>query len=82
MVVPMTPAAPSSPCTRACHLDRALRLCRGCGRTGAEIAGWGRLSEPERSVIMAGLPARRAAAGLSPTGVDAGPARPYPWQMT
>ncbi len=52
----------SSPCIRLCVLDPATGLCQGCGRTGAEIGAWGALSEPERLRIMAGLPARLAAA--------------------
>jgi predicted Fe-S protein YdhL (DUF1289 family) len=35
-------------------------LCEGCGRTLAEIAQWGRLSEAERQVIMLVLPERLA----------------------
>lgn len=30
----------SSPCVGFCQLDER-RCCRGCGRTGDEIAGWG-----------------------------------------
>ncbi|WP_204165431.1 DUF1289 domain-containing protein [Methylobacterium sp. 17Sr1-1] len=56
----------SSPCIRLCVLDPVTGLCEGCGRTGAEIAAWGSLSEPERLRIMAGLPARLAAADPEP----------------
>jgi predicted Fe-S protein YdhL (DUF1289 family) len=35
-------------------------LCEGCGRTLAEIAQWGRLSEAERQAIMLVLPERLA----------------------
>lgn len=52
----------SSPCIRLCVLDPVTGLCEGCGRTGDEIAAWGALAEPERLRIMAGLPARLAAA--------------------
>jgi uncharacterized protein len=58
----MTPASPppvvSTPCRQLCRLDPASGLCTGCGRTGAEIAAWRRLSEAERRAIMARLPAR------------------------
>ncbi len=37
-------------------------LCIGCGRTLAEIAAWGGMSEAERKAIMAELPKRLAAA--------------------
>lgn len=52
----------SSPCTKLCLLDRVTGLCEGCGRTAAEIAAWGGMSEAERLQVMAGLDARLAAA--------------------
>jgi predicted Fe-S protein YdhL (DUF1289 family) len=55
-------AAPSSPCVQICVLDPLSDLCIGCGRTGAEIAAWPGLSEPERRDIMAGLEGRLRAA--------------------
>lgn len=36
-------------------LDPVSKLCEGCGRSMAEIAGWGSLSEAERLAIMARL---------------------------
>jgi len=54
----------SSPCTKVCLIDEETGLCEGCGRTRAEIATWGRLSEDERRTIMAGLDARMRAAFL------------------
>ncbi|WP_367238277.1 DUF1289 domain-containing protein [Hyphomicrobium sp.] len=50
-----------SPCVKVCDIDRPSGLCRGCGRTLAEIAGWSSLSGTERRRIMAELPARLAA---------------------
>ncbi len=50
-----TPAKPSSPCTKVCILDAVTGLCRGCGRTRDEIAGWGLMSEGERRTVMAVL---------------------------
>jgi hypothetical protein len=47
-----------SPCIKLCTLDSERRLCLGCGRTLAEIAGWSSFSEEERSRIMDELPAR------------------------
>lgn len=64
---------PSSPCTKVCVLDAASGLCRGCGRTGDEIATWGTLPEPARRAIMAGLEARIRAAGLAPAREPLGP---------
>ena len=48
----------STPCIKVCIIDPASKLCEGCGRTLAEIAQWGRLSEAERLKIMAELPER------------------------
>ena len=42
-------------------LDPVSKLCEGCGRSMAEIAGWGGLSEAERLAIMAKLRERLAA---------------------
>ncbi len=53
-------SAVSTPCIGICVIDPASKLCEGCGRTLAEIAQWGRLSEPERLAIMALLPERLA----------------------
>jgi len=52
-----------TPCTEVCTLDPRTGLCRGCGRTGDEIAGWSRMTPAERRRIMADLPARQATAG-------------------
>ena len=50
----------STPCIKVCVIDPVSKLCEGCGRTLAEIAQWGRLSEAERLAIMAVLPERLA----------------------
>jgi len=55
-----------SPCLKICVMEPGSKLCRGCGRTIEEIAAWGTLPDGERRRIMAALPARLAAAGLSP----------------
>jgi uncharacterized protein len=57
----MNAASPDSPCTRVCLLDNATGWCLGCGRTGAEIAGWLAMSAAERLALKAALPARLAA---------------------
>ena len=36
-----------SPCVNICTLDPATGLCRGCGRTGDEIARWTAMSDAE-----------------------------------
>ena len=53
---------PVTPCVQICVIDPRSALCIGCGRTLAEIAGWGALDEPARRAIMAVLPARLVAA--------------------
>ncbi len=58
--------APSTPCIKVCAVSGQLGLCIGCGRTLAEIAAWGRLSEAERLAIMAQLPARLEAIEAPP----------------
>jgi predicted Fe-S protein YdhL (DUF1289 family) len=58
----MTATPISSPCIKVCAVSGRTGLCIGCGRTLAEIAAWGGLSESERQAIMAALPGRLAAA--------------------
>ncbi len=49
-----------SPCTGVCTLGED-GLCRGCLRTGAEIAAWAALDDEDRRRIMDDvLPARGA----------------------
>lgn len=48
----------SSPCNKVCTIDPRSGRCHGCGRTLAEIAQWGSMSESERLRIMAELPLR------------------------
>jgi predicted Fe-S protein YdhL (DUF1289 family) len=55
----------ASPCTKVCTIDPRSGLCRGCGRTLGEIAQWGSLGDGERERIMAELPQRLEANGLS-----------------
>jgi predicted Fe-S protein YdhL (DUF1289 family) len=50
-----------TPCLKICVLEPGSKLCRGCGRTVDEIAGWGAMSGSERRRIMALLPDRIAA---------------------
>lgn len=48
----------STPCISVCTLDRAGRLCLGCGRTIEEIGAWASLNEEARQAIMALLSGR------------------------
>jgi predicted Fe-S protein YdhL (DUF1289 family) len=56
----------STPCVDVCIVDGRSGLCIGCGRTLAEIAGWGGMKEHERRAIMAELPERLDAAKTAP----------------
>jgi len=47
-----------SPCVKICVYEAGAGLCRGCGRTLEEIAGWTSLSDAERRRIMDELPTR------------------------
>lgn len=47
-----------SPCVKICVMHPQERLCIGCLRTIDEIVGWSKMTTPERSAIMAELPAR------------------------
>ncbi len=49
-----------SPCLKICDIDRPSGLCRGCGRTLAEIARWSSFTAPERRRIMVELASRLA----------------------
>ena len=51
----------TTPCIKVCMVSGQTGLCVGCGRTLAEIAGWGGMDEAKRRAIMAELPARLAA---------------------
>jgi uncharacterized protein len=50
----------ASPCVKACALDPGSGLCRGCGRTLAEISSWIGYSDQQRASIMAELAQRLA----------------------
>jgi uncharacterized protein len=54
-----------TPCNKICVIDPSSRLCRGCGRTADEIAGWTAMTDAERRAIMDALQARMVSAGLS-----------------
>ncbi len=47
-----------SPCVKTCRIDDASSYCVGCGRTLAEIAAWGSLSEAARREVMGRLESR------------------------
>lgn len=63
---PSRAEAVESPCINVCNMDRARGICRGCGRTIDEIAGWTQISSDERSRIMATLPERLRTGKVEP----------------
>jgi predicted Fe-S protein YdhL (DUF1289 family) len=50
-----------TPCVKVCEIDRATRLCTGCGRSLAEIAAWSTMCRDERRRIMRTLHDRNVA---------------------
>jgi uncharacterized protein len=63
----MAAPAITTPCIKVCAVSGQTGLCIGCGRTLAEIAAWGGLSEAQRQAVMAELPARLAQTEKAPT---------------
>lgn len=59
-----------TPCVNICKLD-GRGICTGCLRSVQEIAAWSRMSEVERSLIMADLSGRDALVGTPCHGVPA-----------
>jgi len=51
-------AAILSPCEKICIVDPPSGLCRGCGRSLAEIARWTAYTDQERARVMDELPQR------------------------
>lgn len=48
-----------TPCVDTCQIDPDTGLCRGCGRTIAEISRWASMTSTERHRIMGELAARK-----------------------
>jgi len=48
-----------SPCISVCRIDDASGLCAGCYRTLEEIAGWGMMSDDQKSLVWEALGRRR-----------------------
>ena len=59
-------AAIETPCEQICIVDQPSGLCRGCGRSLAEIERWLAYSDGERNVIMDELPRRLEAMNTRP----------------
>lgn len=52
--------APDSPCVGECGLDAHTGWCRGCARTGPEIAAWRDVDDAERRRVLARIAGRDA----------------------
>lgn len=59
-----------SPCLSICAVDGRANVCRGCGRTLKEIAGWSAMNEAARDNVLRQLPARIAALGPKAAAPD------------
>lgn len=55
-----------TPCVKLCVIDAGAGLCRGCGRSAAEIAAWTSMTGERRRALMSELPARMRQADLLP----------------
>jgi len=60
MSSPRPPAPIKTPCIKVCVVDGESGLCLGCYRRLHEVAGWARMSDDERAVILQALPDRRS----------------------
>ncbi|AJY40959.1 DUF1289 domain-containing protein [Burkholderia humptydooensis] len=49
-----------SPCTNVCRIDAGTGWCEGCRRTRDEIAGWRKLDDDAKRIVLARIAARRA----------------------
>ena len=49
-----------TPCIKVCVVDGESGLCLGCFRQLSEVAGWARLTDEERDLILDELPSRRS----------------------
>ena len=75
------PPGVASPCINICRMHAPTGWCEGCLRTIDEIAGWGRLDDASRHLVLQRLPARRGAwQALQATG--AAPRDPQPHRRT
>lgn len=52
--------APDSPCVGECGLDAHTGWCRGCARTGPEIAAWRDVDDAGKRRVLARIAGRDA----------------------
>lgn len=68
--------APDSPCTGGCGLDAHTGWCRGCARTGPEIAGWPTMADAGKRDVLERAVERRQGASGGGVGAEGHPCIP------
>ncbi len=58
---------PASPCVKVCEVDRSAGLCRGCGRTLAEISAWFGASAAQKHAILLAVRDRAQSVSIKST---------------
>lgn len=68
------PTAPASPCVGTCGLDPHTGWCRGCARTGPEIAAWPTMADAGKRAVLQRAAGRRqgASGGVARVGTHGG----------
>jgi predicted Fe-S protein YdhL (DUF1289 family) len=61
-----------TPCEKICIVDEPSGLCRGCGRSLAEIERWSAYSDGERARVINELPQRLKAMNTRPASSHSG----------
>jgi uncharacterized protein len=56
-----------TPCAKICIVDEPSGLCRGCGRSLAEIERWSAYSDSERARVIKELQQRLKVMNTRPT---------------
>lgn len=56
----------ASPCVNRCGLNE-LAICRGCGRSRAEIIAWSKAAPEQQRLIVQAATQRRAAMSINDT---------------
>jgi predicted Fe-S protein YdhL (DUF1289 family) len=64
----MTESEPPSPCNNVCQLDPDTGWCRGCRRSGDEIAAWPGLNAAGKRALLVEIGRRRQSLLPSPHG--------------
>jgi len=60
IMIPELQSPVPSPCINVCEMEPDTGLCRGCMRTLAEIAAWGRANDDYKRAVWAEIRRREA----------------------